>query len=779
MNFGRTVLTFAAGLLVFGAILLAENARFEFKNSIEDPFQKAIDVERIDFDAVPKGEVTEILSTDFEFFRFYPGSKIDFNDGKREIISGPIFISTQFVSEKDTKRAEQSFDLSFKDSGDFTPQVALFKLGKFYINMPRSSVFITRDKKKKRTRVYAVNHSIDLFFKNAETPFTLPSNMFLDIHDDLITDKTGSLYYTKLKKELRMQPFIVDLSVNADTLNDDTTEVLIAKSIKSKNNLHFKMKNFAQKIPHTWIWFESDGILGSFIGFIKKAQATLAIGYPEGKKRLLQFNEIVKPFVLANKAVEENDTEKAQRYLDEFSKGFEKKLWFKLLLDTEIEQKWTLFKNAHKAWLRNLFPDDPAQVFVKFWNKKNATSSLSGVESMFSSIELLVANNHYQEAFERISDIKKEIKKINITAKDQVKVTKLRRLLFELQKERLFFQRNEIFELYGYLVNKEMIIAKGEKKEELALESAQDILFFLNKFINRSDKSEVSSTLVKIFNLLNIESITKKRGRRIFTTTEFELIKTIGYIGSSGLTKEIIASINNKKKYEKILKEQELSRIKGGQDGTESARKNLVRTIVNLIDYLESFEINTRNIKITRTANGFKFVKAQFERFPVSGQFNIKTQKFDILTVGNESEKGLSKRPTIGFLAFVRNKAQDMSSREQGSSGGRPTRPPLKTQRAILERDSVRRYFDAKDIKIEMDNIIPLDFNYNLFQITEATYKNESRMNFLYLKKQDVVENLVLSTGWVTQEIKQQISRERLPAEIDKVIDILSRDQIH
>lgn len=769
MNFGKIALTFAAGLLIFVAILLAENARFEFKNNIKDPFQSTISVDRIDFSQSGKEKVTEVFSTDAEFFRFYAGSQINFSDGKREIVSGPLFISSQFVSDKDTKRAENSFLSEFTKT-EFTPKISQFKVGNFYINMPQSSVFITRNKKRKRTKIYAVNHSVELFFRNADIPFTIPSNMFVDIRDELITEKTGLLYYTKLKKELRMQPFLIDLSLNSNELNDDINQIRIAESIKSKNTLHFKIKDFAQKTPQTWLWFETNGILGAFVGFIKKSQSILAIGYPDEKKQQLQFNELIKPFVLANTAVKNTDPELAQELLNKFEEDFQKKMWFKLLLNNEIDSRWTLFKNAHKAWLRNLFPDDPAQVFVTFWNKNNTTNSLADIESMFSSTELLISNNHYQEAFVRISEIKEEIKSIKVSSQNQINITKLRRLLLELVKERSFFQRNEIFELYGVLINKEMQVYTGERKEEIALESAQDILFFLNKFISRSDKSEIASTLVKVFNLLNVDAITKKRGRRIFTTQELELIKTIEFIGSSGLTKEIINSINDKKEYEELLKQQELARLNQTVGGPT---KSTINGKSELLKYLQEFEIKTKSIRFTTTKNGYKFSNAQFLRFPVSGQFNIKTQRFDRLTIGSESERGLSRTTTKNFLSFIENNIKDITT----GSGDISTikKPPLKTQRAILERDLVQRYFAVTNIKIDMSNIIPIDFDYNRFQVTDAVYKNESRVSFVYLKKQDTVEQIILETGWVTREIDKVIPRKSLPETIDRLISTLSK----
>ncbi len=760
MKLGQVIFTTAIAILIFVITLMTENSRFAFEDSIPNPFMDTESFAKKYENNKPT--VKTIFTDNYEFLAIYPESTVDFSGQNREIISGNIFISAIFVPEQAYEKALSNFKNPF-DHKTFSVAITQVKVGDLVVSFPNASIFIERNIDKKRLKIYAIDHNIELFFDNAKTPFVIPANMFVDISEDLLSEKTGKLYYTKLRKELRMQNFSLDLDPDSAKSKTDT-EKQIASAILSKKKIEDQMKDYAQKTPKTWMWFDSQLVVGNVAHLLKSIQYNLAIGYPEQKKMNLRFTEVIPHFIKANVSVIDNEKELAVEELKAFSEVYKSDEWKKVMANSTINKKWNLLSIAQKSWLKTIYPRDPANAFKDFWTTKDTASSFADIDVKFSSIEFLIAQHFYSEALNQIIDIKPQAQALKVTEQDRLYITKLRRILAELLKNNRFFQQIDVFDLYGKLIRKEVKLYKAEEKDEIALESAQDIIFFLSKFPDKIGKSKVSSLLVQIFNTLDIEQISKNRQRTIFSEKEREMIKTISIIGSSGLTTDIIKNINDKKKYEEAVKAEENDRLKEELAIAESFTKK------EFIDYLNKLKISTYELIVTKESGTYTFKNGIYLGLKVSGVFDIKTKRFTIMQVGSESSKGLSKTSAIRFLSFVEKNQKESSERIGGNTISNK-KPSMKTQRAILARDLVRSYFEVKKIKIEMSNIIPLDFNYDKFEIKEAVFRNQLKVKFIYYKKADIVTDLKLFIGRNLLEVPNtSIKRTDLPREIETVL---------
>ncbi len=761
MKFGQIIFSVVVSVLIFAAVLVTENARFSFKINIKNPFNEAQELNT--FIENNKKESFDILSKKGEFFRLYPNSVMDFSENNRNLIDGEFFISSQFISDRDLLSAQKNFISPF-NSSLFKPKISQFKIGKIFISIPNASVYIKRDQKKETLKIFALDHSIEVFLQNSKSPFVLPANMMIDIKEGILNDKTGYLYYTKLKKELKLTTSSLNLSLlKKEDLNSLSSKAILA--LKSKNLIEKKIRYYAKNIPNTWIWYESQNFIGSFSTFIQKIQINLSIGYPKEKIKQFKINKILKHFVLANNAVNNNDIKNAEILLNKFNSYFKTKNWFKLIFNSSFEEEWNLFVHIHKVWIRSLLPSDPANIFIKFWNPEEDKNSFIFIKNKFNSIELLLPKKQYTKAANYLVEISKSINSIKLNKRDLNSITKLRRILFELIKDNEVFQKKEVFELYGFFIRKEIEYYEGEEKDEIQLESAQNILFFINIFLNKEDKADISTFLVKIYGILNIDEITKKRNRlRIFTEKELELIKIIKNIGSTGLTENIIKAFNKQKEIE--AQRQKLDKLRlNNKDDNQIINTNLINTKELFLNYLNNLDINIQKIKIIEKNSTYKFTNALFNDINISGTFNIESQKFDYLKVGTEIEKNINKK-IIKILLI------DMSKNNFYKPKKTPTKKTVhqNTPRAITERDSVKNWFDGIGVFIDFSNISIVDFNYNKFKIKDATYNNQVRLSFIYYKDLDILENLIIQSGRTPLEISEKIKRTNLKEKIDKYL---------
>lgn len=764
MKIEQLLIAFATSLLIFFGIWASESVRFNFLDSLENPFEKAQELnERKKVGA----NVFEIFTKEGEFFRLYPESEINFEKKQREIVNGEMFISSQFISEKDSKGA--NIETIFNE--ETITKIGQYRAGPVLINAPGLSFFVSRDEIKKKTKIYAYDHSISIFFPESKTPFIIPSGMFIEIQEELISEKTGRLYYTKLKKELRLMEFMMPFSMNETS---EKVEDKIAISLDKFKNLKKKIEIYAKQLPQTWILSRPSSLIGKFSQTIKNIQKDYALSYPEEKKQKRTFENLVSDLVNANYEVEKGNKNFAQDYIKTFLNTFKQKDWEILMVSSlEIKKNWDDFERAQKAWLRTVFPDEIANIFSDIWENKNKKADLENLEQKFFSIETFIANNNVKKAEAEFKTMILLVEKLEIPEEEALKrkITKLRRLLTELFKVQPSFQKEEFFNLYILFVEKEArAYSKQKIGNELTLEVAQDILYFLKKFLDpETVNSENAKILVKIYEYLAIDKIVEGLGRQIFSKAELETVELVAYVGSSGLTKEEIKSLQKAKEKETEMKNRIKELEKEYEEDEEQTISLQIKDKESLYFFLKTKGIDVTQMKISELSKEelFRFYGGKVFSEEISGTYQVSQQIFKIITIGKESQRKLNLRFFDGFLSNIKN---TLESEKNEIKNGSKLFIPQDSGRIAMERRLIKKLLEKEGFEVSIKDILALDQDAITFEIENLLYEKKYRLKFIYSQASKKVKNLILENGKNKFEFVEEFEIKNLAQTIEEKI---------
>ncbi len=732
MKLGQFVLAFGMGFLLFMGAMITENARYDLVSQVEDPFKESVVFEEHFISSV-SDEPKEIFTSNGEFLRIFPGTEVDFSFGKRSLVEGELFYSSDFVDDSDFSKEKPRILKA--------PDIGQLKVDDLLINAPSASIFVVRDKTAEQIQIYTYNHSIELYWADVKTPFLVPPGMIVSIHEKLISEKTAQLFYSKLKKEFRLKPFQTFASDEAgmDIINK------ISISVEFQKKIGEKLEKYAKLAPETWFTIRPDRFTGKLVNIINKN----AIGLSQGKKEEAVFKEKLLPLVEAHFAIKNKQAAKGKKHLNEFRKVIDSHDWKNLLeKNSTINDKWKRFVRAQKAWLRTVFPKDPAYSFIEFWTHDQEAGAFGKIEQEFDRIETLVADRHLEEAKKKLIGLNDKIKNIQISSNFQYQLTKRRRILKELLLSQRFLLSKEIFELYALLIEKEsmMQVEDSELIDELVLESAQDVLFFLNRFLRTIPNPDISEVLLTVYNNLDVESIAKKRGRKdLFSEKEKEIIAFIKLAGSSGLTEEEMLAIKEQQAYQKKIKEKITAlREKGKKEDTQTSKRPQISDDKNLTEFLANLEINVNSLEISKLKNGefLTFANGNFLGEPVSGTFQVNNQTFKTIRIGEESKHGIKSRFLKGVLNVFKKSSYKASAPIQQKEIIQQN-----SRNAILQRTLVRELFQNEGFIVSKDNVKILDKEFKAFELIDAIFEEKVKTNFVYDTETEEVLNLKFSIG--------------------------------
>ncbi|MDH3324354.1 MAG: hypothetical protein OEL89_01835 [Candidatus Peregrinibacteria bacterium] len=741
MNQWKFFLAFGIAFFIFVGLLVAENGRFELASKIENPFKNATVLAEKDLSNNTKSQ--ELFTESGEFFRFSKGSKADFTNKNRTFLSGEMFVSAALISDIDFKQATKY------STQKLSPRVAQIKIGPILVSYPGASVLITRDQQNARSEVYAFGHSIEIAWKNTEKPFVVPAGMKVTIREKLIGAKTSALYYTKLKKELQMKPFKIDFLGKEDSQD---TAGKFGYFLQKLSPFGEKMKRYVKIVPETWRITNSETFLGKSVSSFKNLQANYTIGFPKHKKATIEFEELIEEFVKAHFFVQERKLYDAKDSLEKFATTIESSKWRNFVKNNpNLAKEWEVFVKAQNGQLRIIFPEDPEKIFADFWLTVNAKDSFEKIENTFSDIEILVSQRFFSNAKEKLVQLKSELSETEFNKNFNFRLTKIRRLVSEILSNERFFQEKEIFELYAALINYELTLHTDQNVlEEIRLESGQNVLHFLSKFLQEQTDIEISKILLATYEKLDTANIAKKLGRQIFTAKELETVDFITFVGDSGLTKEEIEAIKNAKKYQTELYTR-LDSLRIQNEAPEDTHSSgFIANSKNLKTLFEEEGVltDTMKFKTFRKDNErylVQFSEGSFAKKDFSGTFEIPSQTLKTITVGDKSEKKLPIRYLGTFLRkFETEKAEESENKNTQISG---SFIPQKTDRAIIERRIVTELFILEGFDVSRQDIEIKDSSYEKFLILDSIYNKDFHASFEYNKSTEKIKNVALKKG--------------------------------
>lgn len=725
---------------------MSEGARYRVFESLESPFADSGNLERV-FGISQNGDPQEFFTSEGEFFLFFPGSKVDFLDGKRELLDGDIFAGSNFISEMQNQAAHVTLDnVGFNPQG-FIPTVGQLQVGQVYIVYPSSSVFIQRDRPRGRTKIYAYDHPVEVYFRGVLRPFVIPPRMYVTISDTNITPKTSQLYYSKLKKEFLLRRY--DIVYPPDPISDKPAD-RIPLAMEYQNVWHKKMESFARTLPETWVTFPPSSFMGKMVAFVTRMQADFAFGYPEQRKHMVDFLGMVHPFLDAHFSLKNQKTQEAQAHLAEFDRVYGSPEWMRLLQENpDMAEQWETLVRSHRSWLQTTFADDPERVFFDFWFGRDTERDIDILEHRFTMVENMIANNLLEGAEGAIKGLKDVLDSFETNPQERYRVTRLRRLMGELIRGEPVFHEPEIVKLYSSILQKEMVIYLDPKeREEITLEAAQDVLYLLRKFLMDNPNKEIGRALGNIYEYLDIEAIARKQGRQIFTEDELATIDLVELVGNTGLSSDDIKRIREDMDRNREVSERLRSILPDPkEEETPVVENTFIFTENDLRSFLQEVDINVERIEIElqEERERMLFSGATFKGEPVSGVFLIVVQGFESFQVKNERFTGVNRNNVERILKRV----EQQITRENTPEEEEDTSfiPWQNTTEAIYERTYVQQLLIQKGLRVSRDSVKALDTQWENFIVEEAVFNNQNTIEFNFNSKTEEVTNLVIFFG--------------------------------
>ncbi|MCF7830818.1 hypothetical protein K9M41_02385 [Candidatus Gracilibacteria bacterium] len=735
-KFIQYLLGFGLAFLVFASIIVSENTRFDLLQKVKNPFLESKNLTKeLTISSTEKEQ--EIFTKDGELWIFYPNSKTDFSNKNREVIQGEVFLSSYFINYASyLPTQEEGFSIK-----NFPLVPGWLKVGPLILNTSDSNLLVSRDNIKSWTDIYVFGHSVEVFFDGANRPFVIPANMKVTVRENLINEKTRVLFYSKLKKDLQMAPFTIS-STEVDSLENK-----LSQSLKKLDIWKEKITKFALTEPETWIRSHQDNFATRLIEGVESIQNNFAIGLDPVIKEKRGFRKLVKPLVKTHFFIKNRKTTLAKNSLAEFETSMKSSAWKKSFdQNTEIKNKWENFIQAHKAWLKMILPGSAEELLVDFWFEQNSQNSFDKIIKTFSDAENLFSNRYFRKAKNEFLRLNDYLKNISLTPEQTFQITKMRRLFVEIIKREEFFQDEEMFKLHRFLIDLELENhTEQELLDEIRLESSQDLLWFLNTFLEDKTKIEVSKVMLRTYKMLEVNKVMERLGRDIFTPEESELIKLVTLIGNTGLSKEELDAIKEAKEYQEELNDR-ITEIQQQNDSTEGSSET--SQIINA-KYLKNFltekgiDTSEMNFQTNREEGTTSFSKGKWHGHLVSGTFDFTTQFFKSIQVGNESQNQINLRFLEGFLNKIpeENKIFPEKIEEDVAVISQTT------SRSILERKLVQELFILKGFSISRDKVEIINREMTTFHIKEASFDHKFKLDFVYDRSTDSVTNITTKAG--------------------------------
>jgi len=775
MNIWRYFSAFGVAFVIFFGIYISESEQFELISSIKNPFEEAIDFHEVG--KIETEDYRDVFTKNGEFFRLYNGVEFNFEGSKnREIISGEAFISALFVDDSAFDKNESFIATGFSQE-QTVPKIGQINIGPALLHFPGATVFVSRDSEKEKTEIYVFGHSVDLFFDGFTYPFVIPSGMKVEIYEKLISEKTAKLFYSKLKKDLRMSSY--SISDILDATSDEAVD-RIAVALGWQKNWKRKMRNYAVNLPKTWIRWRQDSIFGTFIQAFKFLQMNFAMGISEEKKANFKFQNFVETLADANYEVLESNIGAARKKLSSFKMVFLSSSWTQFLEKNEnFKTEWDLFSRAQRAWLRTILPDATEEVFTEFWTSVSAKTSFDRLEGLVFSIENCIANNQFKKARQELFILKKMLENMEVPPQKFFEITKMRRILVGILKNELLFQDKDIFEVYSIFIEKEIETYNDPgQEEEIRLENGQDLLFFLGAFLGAKTDIEIANVLLQCYQKLAIQKIAEKMDREIFTEKETEVIELIRLIGDSGLSEKDLKAIRDHLKYQEEFNDliSDFREEKNEIDENKiEENSNLIINVKNLKSFFSDLGINTdkMSFKTTRLLIGglerAQFSEGIFYGKKVSGIFKFQTQKFDSISVGDVTKQSLNPRFLANFLTEIKSQLNNNSKVEVEKQ----IFVSQTTTKAILKRELIREIFTSQGFTISRENIKALNLELTQFEIAEAFWKEQMKVSFIYDIEKEKILNSKMAMGLFNLEVQEEIRLSEFGQKLDKEVEEL------
>lgn len=650
--------------------------------------------------------------------------------------------------------SEPRLSKAVKRDYDYAP--ARVNVGNIEVHYPYSGVYIDRPEGGNRTIIYALGGGVKIYFPGSFEPFFIPSHHRVTILDIMISERTAQLYYTKLQKDFRLEPFDIILpTLQGNIVEQESPKDRMAAAWKLQEQWRADMSEYAFSAHSTLISSTRQTPIQPAIDLVSDAQKKYAIGYPEERKDKEFYQETLEPFVkFINKLNYEGDIAIPSSLLSFYS-TIKSEKWIRLMQEQqELKEAWNAFYVSHQAAIRKIDSNDKYYVFFDYWNNLSQINTFDKIQKLFLEGQLLDLMGKKYEAKVHYDRIAETLKTKSIPSSAKEDTTNLRRGFGKVLRSSSFYQTIDLFGVFKVLTQAEFDFYKNNNEihQEIRLEVARDALSFLNNFVEKGINVEESNLLLEVYKSMGIKEIQVRLNRDIFSEKEMEMITFIDLLGTSRITREEIDRIKVTLAIQEELRQidEELGLIE--EEKPVAVRDpNLIETSDHLRSFFSGQELDTYRIIITKTGEELSFRNLFYKKHTLTGTFNINRQAFVRIRTNILSQENIRRNLFSSYLKeidFLEERAARESDRVTNTNPSNTNNISQNDRIALSYRQRVLNLVRRYDIKLNLSDVLVLDKELSQFSIKNATLKlgdkGEQKLSFTFNLPTESLTDLAL-----------------------------------
>jgi len=715
----QVFLAAALAMVVFIGILWVEKSNFNKVSDLEDPYESAVLInERV---VVNGTEARSWLHKTGEIFILMPGGKLNMTNQARELEEGVLFLNSSLQDQADIDQAKVGFSAPFA-LGEARLSGGQIKIGPIVVSIPQGVAVLKRDLVRQEAIIYAHDHPVYIYLPSATEPFLVPAGYMVLVKENRAT-LLAPLYFTKLKKELKLEP------LDDKTLGMESVQSALLQGIELSRLWEQQVILYAEESVVALNRFAPDSVMGKLLNGLYFIQRFYALGVDDNFKDEYGYKKLTAQIRNVYFAFADADLERALKAAQEFTEVRGGADWARYFIETPTYKKiWSQFAKQQRVWFYGAFPDDrEVEVLKVLWGPKNKIVSFEDFQDNYFLFETYYAQNYIVPAQRELQFILDNFTNLDYDLiQDSRNITQARRQVSLLLQRDAQRSNSIIFELYIELVEAERLLRAEESElgQEVRLEVAQELLYFLDKLLDSRTRQDEVIILLKAYKNLDIGSLAESLGRSVFNEKERETLNRVQSL--ENLTEEDMAMIradNVTAEEVKNLREQ----LRNQAEQIIAAGPTGVQTIEDLTDFFLKREILTQGMRVQineKDDNKFMtFNQASYNGYPLQGTFETERQKFSLIKLGEITE---TRATASNFSAFL---SQMLSANEKLRNDDKPEvvddGPNNGTSTAILQRRNILKLLEQQGISAKFDNILLTNDKLTKATVRQASFEKK------------------------------------------------------
>ncbi len=722
----QVFLAAAFAMVVFIGILWVENSNFSKQDALKNPYDLASRVsERVV--VVGGSEPKSWLHPTGELFLVMPGGKFNLINQSRELEEGVVFVNSNFQSESLINSAfagpASPFSLEAATVGG-----GQYRVGAILVAVPQGMAVLKRDLVRQEATIYAHDHPAYVYLPEAKEPFIVPAGYTV-----LVKEKRakvlGSLYFTKLKKELKLSP------LKANTLGQESLQSALLMGLEKTNAWEAEISTYAEAKVVSENRFAPDSMMGKLFSGLAFIQRYYALGVDANFKHNYELKRLTAELKNVYYYFSSREKDAAIEAAVKFTAVRDSVEWARFFVEVPTTAaNWSEFARAQRVWFYSIFPEDLETAALKqLWGPVSEWENFSDFNANYYLYETYLAKEYIVPARELLESMLLQFDTIDFEPQRDAKAVTQARRQVSLKLESAIEQNNQlVFELYIKLINAErsMLSDGTELNQEIKLEVAQDLLFFLDELLDTQNRQEEVVVLIEAYKTLEIAELSKSLGRSVFSQKEqatLERVKTVGEWSDEQIN-SILAGEQTASDVISLWID-----IQNQPDIIEEQGPVGIQTEDDLQAFLEENDIQTQGIRVqVNEKNDAKFLtfnQLLFKGYSFQGTFDTKRQQFTFLKLGDVDEsRSVFTSNFTGFL--IKMVADNEDLKEAGGTVEEENQINNSTSSAIIRRRSIIELLRQQGLEARFDNVKMKNKPLTKAMIEEASFEKKYLLTF-------------------------------------------------